>query len=67
MISKQSKWLNPSVCVPGRSQSSCFCRDFQRLSFQALLYTLSDQRYIRRYGIRDPTQRYIRAGDETTP
>ncbi len=33
---------------------------------QALLYTHSDQRYIRRYGIRDPTQRYIRAGDEYT-
>ncbi len=26
---------------------------------QALLYTHSDQRYIRRYGIRDPTQHYL--------
>ncbi len=25
---------------------------------QALLYTHSDQRYIRRYGIHDPTQHY---------
>ncbi len=43
---------------------------------QALLYTHSDQRYIRRYGIHDPTQHYLypcwvrvdlyTAGDETT-
>ncbi len=43
---------------------------------QALLYTNSDQRYIRRYGIHDPTQHYLypcwvrvdlyTAGDETT-
>ncbi len=26
---------------------------------QALLYTHSDQRYIRRYGIHDPTQHYL--------
>ncbi len=41
---------------------------------QALLYTHSDQRYIRRYGVHDPTQHYLcwvredlyTAGDETT-
>ncbi len=43
---------------------------------QALLYTHSDQRYIRRYGIHDPTQHYLypcwvrvdlyTAGDEIT-
>ncbi len=47
---KQSKWLNPIVCVPGRSQSGCFCRDFQWLSFKWLyLHAL-------RLGIESDTQ-----------
>ncbi len=59
MTQKQSKWLNPIVCVPGRRQSDCCSVISSGYRSQALRYTESDQRDISQYGIHDPTQHSV--------